>query len=135
MPSYTSTPCLTSRHRSCADLACRCRCHEKADGTNRGPGPDRTVGKLTSPPTTGPNFWRDYNALAARRRLERAGVVLPDSDTVSPADQARLADPSMHPCTYCSKLTEKEFTICQECFDLHEKGKTAEERREQRAER
>jgi len=122
---YTSSHCLTSRHRSCADAACRCLCHKRADDTNQGPSTKE--------------FWRKWELDKARRRLERDKVILQSEvdqvGAIGPADVARLSDPGLHPCAYCSKPTHKDFTICDECFDRYEKGKTAEERREQRAER
>jgi hypothetical protein len=130
---YNSTSCITSRHHWCSDAACRCRCHQRADGTNQ--GPDRTAGKLTPLATILAETLvkQEYNASTRPIDREASGREEIDSGAIGPADLARLSDPSLHDCAYCGKPTDKRFTICCDCFDKHEKGKTAEERREQRA--
>lgn len=117
---FHSTPCLTSRHRACADAACRCICHRRADGANRGPSLSQIADGERANKRRPASVWADTP---------------PDADTISPADQARLQDPELHPCAYCGKPSDKRLAICDECFDIYEKGKTAEERAAARAQR
>ena len=121
---YTSTSCLTSRHRSCADAACRCLCHKRADGTNQGPSTKE--------------FWRKWELDKAKRRLEHDKVILQSEvdqvGVIGPADVARLTDMT-HECQECNKpmtVEDKGFSVCDECFEKHYHYATPEERKARR---
>lgn len=133
---YTSTPCLTRQHSTCADAACRCTCHRRPDGTNQGPGNKST--KVEVRAIRQPNFWTQWNADAAKRRLIRDGVLKIDDDTIKLAN----ANPNdvVGTCADChKKMTKAEggltFAVCDNCWDKNVKGKSPAERKAQRAAR